>query len=1068
MRRVRHISFLGIGIGLIIIVGTIAGVGGIVTSASDDRPPIGQAPPINDTTTAEEVTQSQSQSESASESPQTYAVTARSADAIDTDRLAEYGEVGTQADERIELRMLSSDVGAVKNISWVTNVRPVIRSEQAQTDTDIPGSSDGVGEDDSLGVQQAHQSGITGEDIEVGIIDAGFDPENPAIASNVVETRSFRSFEGSPAHGTSVAEIVTRTAPDSQLSLVSISTGTDTEAAINYLRRQDVDIIVLSGGFLQFEDDGSHILTDNINAATESGTLFVNAAGNEAQTHWEGDFRDINKNGFHEWTASGDERNALPDSNSDFSGGEVELILRWDNDGDSSDYKPYLYNPVTEEYIVEGQSGLGTGTNQYARISVDVAQQPLSLVIENTQGPANDEIEVIVVEGPREIQRNIPASSILPPADVPAALAVAAYQVGPRRLAPYSSRGPTDDGRTGIDVTGYTNVEVTNGFYESGVFGGTSAAAPYVGGVAALVEEDQAGDQSPSELTQTLTSSSDDILAPGTDTASGSGVVNAADAVDVAEGTLTGEVRDQENTLLEDVGLEVSLERRTTTGNFEQIRAVKEVSDGQYTFEDLATGEKYRVSATFQEETGSATIESLTPGTNTRDVVIPEVTLTEPSNFEISDLEPQDATVTLSEPFDVSATIENTGDFQGEQEIQLRLEPNGDAVRDKTVSLDSGVTTTVTFENVTIDAAGEFNQTVASVNDSVTGSLTVEKAAEDDFSVTTAAPETVSPGEIISISYTIENTGDTDLESLALVGSPQTSDTELTITDAASDDAATIPADNRVIFETVEPAASVTATLTVAVGSDATGTESLTANTTNRYGFDQTEVSKQTVTELTVTTETETPTPTPTPPPVPDDDETTHTTVTVKLDSAPAGLQTFNVSVAGPSGSSITTVSAGVIDGGFFQIVGGGEGDSTVTARGVDLAEVVGNSSEPLKLYEIELTGNVSRSELTVTATDLTTDNGAAMSESLLTVTTSAVPESETENPVIVGEPAIDTDGDGLYEDVNGDGQANFNDGIVLAFNTGAASVIENPESFDFDGDGDVDFDDAIALVFQV
>jgi hypothetical protein len=562
-------------------------------------------------------------------------VTAQSANAIDTQQLAEYGEVGTQADERVEVTMSPSDVSTVQNISWVTDVRPVIRPEPAQTDTDIPGSSDG-----ESGVQQAHENGITGEDVEVGIIDAGFDPNNQAIASNVVDTQSFRSSGGDPAHGTSVAEIVTQTAPDSQLYLVSASTGTDTEAAIDYLRRQGVDIIIHSVVFFAFEDNEDHIFTDNINAATESGTLFVNAAGNRAQTHWEGEFRDNNDNDNHEWT-DGDELNCLPNCDTEYSG-SIIVYVRWSDQDQESHYRPALFNPETDDFIRIGGERVFTtpsGTKYTVLTAEDVQSQPVDLVVDRVSGPADDEIEV-VVDGPREIERNVPASSISAPADVSAALSVAAYEVGPRRLAPYSSRGPTDDGRTGIDVTGYTNIGVTNGFYDNGIFSGTSAAAPYVGGVAALIEENQAGDQSPTEVTNTLKSSSDDILDPGIDTASGSGVVNAADAVDVAEGTLTGEIRGQEDTLIEDVGLEVSLERQTTTGGFEQIRAPRQVSDGQYTFEGLATGEEYRVIAGFQGETGSATIESLSPGTNTRDVVIPEVTLAEET--------PPDVTQTVS------------------------------------------------------------------------------------------------------------------------------------------------------------------------------------------------------------------------------------------------------------------------------------------------------------------------------------------------------------------------------------------------------------------------------------
>ena len=56
----------------------------------------------------------------------------------------------------------------------------------------------------------------------------------------------------------------------------------------------------------------------------------------------------------------------------------------------------------------------------------------------------------------------------------------------PHTIAPYSSRGPTNDGRTKPDVTGAT--EVTSSVYEHG-FGGTSASSPYVAGLAALVKQ---------------------------------------------------------------------------------------------------------------------------------------------------------------------------------------------------------------------------------------------------------------------------------------------------------------------------------------------------------------------------------------------------------------------------------------------------------------------------------------------------------------------------------------------------------------------------------------------------
>lgn len=62
--------------------------------------------------------------------------------------------------------------------------------------------------------------------------------------------------------------------------------------------------------------------------------------------------------------------------------------------------------------------------------------------------------------------------------------------------------------------------------------------------------------------------------------------------------------------------------------------------------------------------------------------------------------------------------------------------------------------------------------------------------------------------------------------------------------------------------------------------------------------------------------------------------------------------------------------------------------------------------------------------------------------------------------------PPRDLDGDELYEDVIGAGEATFDDAVDLAFSSDDPSV--TPEYFDFDGDGDVDFVDAIELAFSV
>ncbi|WP_167467382.1 S8 family serine peptidase [Haloarcula quadrata] len=417
-------------------------------------------------------------------------------------------------------------MSAVERLPWVREVRPAMQPVPA----DVPGSSDG----ESLGVKELHQNGVTGDGVKVGVIDSGFDRDNPAIGNNVVTTRSFRSTAGDPAHGTAVAEVVTQTAPDSDLYLVSADTTTDHQRAIEYLANQDVDIIVYSISWPSVEDDGDHYLSDEIVSARQQGTLFVTSAGNEAEHHWEGDFQDTDQDDIHEWTASGDEVNSLPSPGVTFRGGAINAVLRWEERGDPSEYRLALLNPNTAEYVSIGRSrALSTETSRWTTISATVEPQPLALVVQHTGGPADDEIELVVFKGPRRIERTIPSSSVMAPGDVDAAVTVGAYERGKyvqsSGIASYSGRGPTDDGRRGVDVAGYTNTDLNSGFYD--IFGGTSAAAPYVGGVAALVEEQQKGDPSPAEVESTLKSTSDDIGRSGADTVSGTGAVDAIDAV---------------------------------------------------------------------------------------------------------------------------------------------------------------------------------------------------------------------------------------------------------------------------------------------------------------------------------------------------------------------------------------------------------------------------------------------------------------------------------------------------------------------------------------------------------
>jgi subtilisin family serine protease len=205
--------------------------------------------------------------------------------------------------------------------------------------------------------------------------------------------------------------------------------------------------------------------------------------------------------------------------------GQFFAVLDWKREGDGSEYQIGLYDPSTESVFRLSTERFQTQDNNRQVISTQITQRPVDIIIIHTNGPANDRLELQTY--PRRLEDATGNSSILPPADAPASIGVAAYVRADKRTARYSSKGPTDDNRIAPTVTGYTNVDISDR-----TFTGTSAAAPHVAGVAALVESATVEDQSPGELRATLEITADDINVSGRDTVSGAGVVNASAALE--------------------------------------------------------------------------------------------------------------------------------------------------------------------------------------------------------------------------------------------------------------------------------------------------------------------------------------------------------------------------------------------------------------------------------------------------------------------------------------------------------------------------------------------------------
>jgi len=165
------------------------------------------------------------------------------------------------------------------------------------------------------------------------------------------------------------------------------------------------------------------------------------------------------------------------------------------------------------------------------------------------------------------------------------------------------------------------------------------------------------------------------------------------------------------------------------------------------------------------------------------------------------------------------------------------------------------------------------------------------------------------------------------------------------------------------------------------------------------------------------------------------------------------------VSVADPSVAGIDDVT--VADAFGAQTVSVAEDGSEATIRFVDLEDeiqTVGSDGE-VTLAAVALSGTgAGGTDLDVAVDRLSDDDGAD------------VPTAAESGPVYVGPPAVggtpptDPDGDGLYEDVNGNGRLDYDDVVAFFEDLESDPIASYPNAYDFNQNGDIDYDDVVAL----
>ena len=391
----------------------------------------------------------------------------------------------------------------------------------------------------TIGLERLHASGVTGEGVTVAVVGVtGFDTDHPALAGRVVEARSFASGEtvrngGRTAHGTAAASLVARTAPDADLYLATFDTAEEFRRAVAWALREEVDVVVAPVEFYGVPGGGSSGVADAARLAATHGTTFVASAGNLGRGHWRGRFGPdaAGRHGFPDGT-----RNYLLDG----GGRRAELWLSWDDtgerDGNTTDFALELYrvDGTGPRLVAESRPYTGDAVpNERIVARIDPAGT-YYYVLRGPRSAAGTRVEVSSPTHAFQFRER--AGSVVAPATAEAAVSVGAYDPRDGRVEPFSSAGPTTDGRPGVDVVAPDRLRAAD---DPDGLVGSSAAAPYTAGVVALLL-DTDGDLPPETVERLLETTARDVGPDGVDPVAGHGLLAPERAVEAARNTTRG------------------------------------------------------------------------------------------------------------------------------------------------------------------------------------------------------------------------------------------------------------------------------------------------------------------------------------------------------------------------------------------------------------------------------------------------------------------------------------------------------------------------------------------------